>query len=30
MNDKGHGYGIYRYPSGVVYYGEFKLGKRDG
>ena len=30
MNDLKHGYGIYRWADGSVYYGEYKENKRDG
>ena len=30
MNGLFHGYGIYRWADGHVYYGEFKQGKKDG
>ena len=30
MNYYPHGYGIYRYPNGDVYYGEYKQKQREG
>ena len=30
MNGDKHGYGIYRWASGSVYYGEHKQNKQDG
>ncbi len=30
QKDKKHGYGIQYYPSGAIFYGQFKDGKRHG
>jgi hypothetical protein len=30
MNNLFHGYGIYRWADGSVYYGEYKENKQDG
>jgi hypothetical protein len=30
MNDVMHGYGIYRWADGSVYYGEYKYDNQDG
>ena len=30
MNDVKHGYGIYRWANGDVYYGEYKQKQREG
>jgi hypothetical protein len=30
MNDVKHGYGIFRWPDGGVYHGQWKEHKRDG
>jgi 1-phosphatidylinositol-4-phosphate 5-kinase len=30
MNDLKHGYGIYRWADGGVYYGEWKENMKDG
>ena len=30
MKGDSHGYGIYRWPDGPVYYGQWKQDKRDG
>jgi hypothetical protein len=30
MNNRRHGYGIYRWADGGVYYGEFKENNQEG